>query len=100
MLELLEAVRPAAMVQTWEFTPQNLANTAWAFATLGVETLSCWRRCRLPLIFVGVWRRVCVREREFDFLYSDVCMFVRKSGRRGEVENLVRIGRIRELLRA
>ena len=36
--ELLLAVRPAAVLHIWEFNPQNLANTAWALATLEPQT--------------------------------------------------------------
>ena len=32
--ELLEALRLAAVSQTWDFNPQDLANTTWAFVPL------------------------------------------------------------------
>ena len=35
--ELLEALLHAAVYQIWEFTPQELANTAWASGMLAVE---------------------------------------------------------------
>ena len=35
--ELLEAVRLAAVCKIWEFNPQGLATSAWAFATMAVE---------------------------------------------------------------
>ena len=45
--ELLEAVRPAVVCKVWEFNPQDLANSAWAFVMLIWRTLRCWRLCGL-----------------------------------------------------
>ena len=34
---LLDDLRPAAVYQIWEFNPQNLAKTVWAWASLAVS---------------------------------------------------------------
>ena len=40
-----EVLRPAAISQTWEFDPEGLANTAWAYTTLAVKGSERQRRC-------------------------------------------------------
>ena len=52
--ELLQALSPAAVLHIWEFNPQDLANTAWAFATLAVEESELLEAVR-PAAVCKIW---------------------------------------------
>lgn len=52
--ELLEAVRLAAVLHIWEFNPQNLSNTAWAFTTLVLTDSELLETLRLAAV-LQIW---------------------------------------------